>query len=240
MPPTHWLVEDYYDPDPAAPDKTYASAAGSCRPVDFDPLEFGIPPSIVPATDTAQLLALIVAEQVLEDATPGAVRGDGPRARQRASSASPAQELLGTMVSRLQRPVWLKALRESGVPEAEAQAICDRIAKQLRAVAGDLLPRPARQRRRRAHRQPLRPGRHQLRRRRRLRQLAAALSMADQRARSSGQSDLVITGGVDTFNDIFMYMCFSKTPALSPTGDCRPFSDAADGTMLGEGLAWSC
>ena len=40
-----------------------------------------------------------------------------------------------------------------------------------------------------------------------------------------GQSDLVITGGVDTFNDIFMYMCFSKTPALSPTGDCRPFAD---------------
>jgi 3-oxoacyl-(acyl-carrier-protein) synthase len=51
-----------------------------------------------------------------------------------------------------------------------------------------------------------------------------------------GQSDLVITGGVDAMNDIFMYMCFSKTPALSPSGDCRPFSDKADGTMLGEGL----
>ena len=37
-------------------------------------------------------------------------------------------------------------------------------------------------------------------------------------------------------NDIFMYMCFSKTPALSATGDVRPFSDQADGTMLGEGL----
>ena len=52
-----------------------------------------------------------------------------------------------------------------------------------------------------------------------------------------GQADLVITGGVDTLNDIFMFMCFSKTPALSRTGDCRPFSDEADGTMLGEGLA---
>ena len=51
-----------------------------------------------------------------------------------------------------------------------------------------------------------------------------------------GHSDLVITGGVDALNDVFMYMCFSKTPALSPTGDCRPFSDQADGTMLGEGL----
>jgi acyl transferase domain-containing protein len=41
---------------------------------------------------------------------------------------------------------------------------------------------------------------------------------------------------VDTLNDITMYMCFSKTPALSPTGDCRPFDEAADGTILGEGL----
>ncbi|MEL6182268.1 MAG: beta-ketoacyl synthase N-terminal-like domain-containing protein, partial [Myxococcota bacterium] len=51
-----------------------------------------------------------------------------------------------------------------------------------------------------------------------------------------GQSDMVLTGGVDTMNDIAMYMCFSKTTALSHSGDCRPFSDQADGTMLGEGL----
>src|SRR5690606_13624048 len=49
-------------------------------------------------------------------------------------------------------------------------------------------------------------------------------------------SDLVITGGVDALNDIFMYMCFSKTPAMSPTGDCRPFAADADGTLLGEGI----
>ena len=53
----------------------------------------------------------------------------------------------------------------------------------------------------------------------------------------SGRADMVLTGGIDTFNDIFMYMCFSKTPALSRSGDCRPFSDEADGTMLGEGIA---
>jgi acyl transferase domain-containing protein len=53
---------------------------------------------------------------------------------------------------------------------------------------------------------------------------------------ASGKSDIVVTGGIDTFNDIFMYMCFSKTPALSPTGNARPFDTAADGTILGEGL----
>jgi acyl transferase domain-containing protein len=31
-------------------------------------------------------------------------------------------------------------------------------------------------------------------------------------------------------------MCFSKTPALSPTGDAKPFDVKADGTILGEGL----
>ena len=33
-----------------------------------------------------------------------------------------------------------------------------------------------------------------------------------------------------------MYMCFSKTPALSPTGDSKPFDAQGDGTILGEGL----
>ena len=33
-----------------------------------------------------------------------------------------------------------------------------------------------------------------------------------------------------------MYMCFSKTPALSPTGDAKPFAEDGDGTILGEGL----
>ena len=52
----------------------------------------------------------------------------------------------------------------------------------------------------------------------------------------AGSSDLVISGGVDALNDTFMFMCVSQTPALSPTGDCRPFSADADGTMLGEGI----
>src|SRR4029078_652341 len=48
--------------------------------------------------------------------------------------------------------------------------------------------------------------------------------------------DVVTTGVTDTYNDIFMYMCFSKTPALSPTGDAKPFDRDCDGTVLGEGL----
>jgi acyl transferase domain-containing protein/NAD(P)-dependent dehydrogenase (short-subunit alcohol dehydrogenase family) len=52
----------------------------------------------------------------------------------------------------------------------------------------------------------------------------------------SGRSDMVITGGVDTFNDVFMFTCFNETQALSPSGQARPFDAEADGTILGEGI----
>ncbi|MDP2417538.1 MAG: beta-ketoacyl synthase N-terminal-like domain-containing protein, partial [Hydrogenophaga sp.] len=236
VPPTHWLIEDYYDPDPKALDKTYAKRGGFMPTVDFDPMEFGIPPSIVPATDSAQILALIVAQKVLDDAAQGQFANMD---RERISvllGVTSAQELLGNMVSRLQKPVWLKALRESGVPETEAQDICLRIANSYtpwqessfpgllgNVVAGRIA------------------NRFDLRGTNTVTDAACASSLAAVSMGINelqvGQSDLVITGGVDAMNDIFMYLCFSKTPALSPTGDCRPFSDAADGTMLGEGIA---
>ena len=80
VPETHWLPEDYYDEDPSAPDKTYAKRGSFLPPVDFDTLAWGMPPSLVPMTDTTQLLALIVAQQVLQDAAGdryGEVSGPG-------------------------------------------------------------------------------------------------------------------------------------------------------------------
>src|SRR5262249_46771974 len=53
---------------------------------------------------------------------------------------------------------------------------------------------------------------------------------------AAGRCDVGVSGGLDRFNDIFMYMCFSRPPALSPTGEARPFDAEADGTILGEGL----
>jgi malonyl CoA-acyl carrier protein transacylase len=236
VPASHWLIDDYYDPDPKALDKTYSRRGGFIPAVDFDPLEFGVPPSIVPATDSAQILALIVAQKVLDDAAQGQFSAMD---RERISvllGVTSAQELLGSMVSRLQKPVWLKALRDSGVPETEAQEICKRIADNYtpwqestfpgllgNVVAGRIA------------------NRFDLRGTNAVTDAACASSLAAVSMGINelqlGQSDLVITGGVDAMNDIFMYMCFSKTPALSPTGDCRPFSDAADGTLLGEGIA---
>ncbi|MGW3951117.1 SDR family oxidoreductase [Streptomyces sp. NPDC004752] len=232
VPASRWLVADHYDPDPAAPDKTYARRGAFLPEVDFDPLAYGVPPANLSATDTSQLLALMVADQVLADA-------DGlsgvDRDRVGVVLGAAALELLPHMYGRAQRPVWLKALRESGLAEAEAQAVCERISAHYspwqestfpgllgNVVAGRI-----------ANRFDLHGTNHTT-------DAACASSLAALSTAvgelALGRADLVISGGVDTGNDIGMFLCFSKTPALSRTGDCRPFSDAADGTMLGEAV----
>ncbi|WP_437590989.1 SDR family NAD(P)-dependent oxidoreductase [Sorangium sp. So ce1000] len=236
VPSTHWLVEDYYDPDPSAPDKTYAKRGAFLKDVPFDPLEWGVPPTIMPATDTTQLLALIVAKRVLEDAAQGQFESMN---RERISvilGVTSAQELLASMVSRIQRPVWARALRELGYPEEEVKRACDKISGNYvpwqessfpgllgNVVAGRIANR-------------LDLGGTNCVTDAACASSLSAMSMAINEL-ALGQSDLVIAGGCDTMNDAFMYMCFSKTPALSMSGDCRPFSDQADGTLLGEGIA---
>jgi acyl transferase domain-containing protein len=235
VPASHWLIDDYYDPDPRARDKTYCKRGAFLPEVDFDPVEWGVPPSIVPSTDTNQLLALIVAQQVLEDACGGSFK-DLPRDRVSVIlGVTSAQELLGSMVSRLQRPVWAKALREMGLPEDKVSDACERIAahyvewqeSSFPGILGNVVAG------RIANRLDL--GGTNCVTDAACASSLSALSMAMAELHM-GHSDLVITGGADTMNDIFMYICFSKTPALSPTGECRPFSDGADGTLLGEGI----
>ena len=235
VPSSHWLIDDYYDPDPKARDKTYARRGAFLKAIDFDPLAWGVPPSNLPATDAAQLLALTVAQQVLEDAC-------GVRLpelnRDRVSvilGVTSAQQLLGTMVSRLQKPVWQKSLREQGLSEEQVAEACERIASHyvewqestFPGVLGNVVAG------RIANRLDL--GGTNCVTDAACASSFSALSMGISELRL-GQADMVIAGGADTMNDIFMYVCFSKTPALSPSGDCRPFSDKADGTMLGEGL----
>ena len=92
------------------------------------------------------------------------------------------------------------------------------------------------ERRRRPGRQPLRPRRRELHRRRGLRLVAGGVYLAP-RELERARSDMVIVGGVDTVQSPFGYLCFSKTQALSPRGRCRTFDAEADGIVISEGLA---
>ena len=127
VPASHWLIDDYYDPDPSAPDKTYSKRGAFLSATEFDAMAWGVPPTIVPATDTCQLLALVVAQRVLEDACQGQF---AKLNRERISvilGVTSAQELLGSMVSRLQRPVWQKSLREMGLTPSGANDDANRV-----------------------------------------------------------------------------------------------------------------
>ncbi len=235
VPPTHWLIEDYYDADPSAPDKTYCKRGGFLNPIPFDPLEFGIPPNALPSTDSAQLLALVAAKRVLADAARTRVTAVDPDRISVILGVASTTELVVSMGSRLQAPIWRKALREAGLPEAEVADICKRIAAEYtpwvessfpgllgNVVAGRVTNR-------------LDLGGMNC-----VIDAACASSLAAVelgiKELEGGDSDMVVTGGVDALNDIMMYMCFSKTPAFSLTNDCRPFSDRADGTIIGEGV----
>jgi acyl transferase domain-containing protein len=233
VPADRWLVEDYYDPDPRAADKTYGRRGAFLPRVGFDPISYGIPPNSLPAIDTSQLLALMVADRVLADC---AVDLPGDRGRVSVLLGVSSLQLLVEASARLHRPVWLKALREHGVAESQAQSICDSIAASFAPWQEETFPGLLTNvvSGRIANKFDLHGTNHTT-------DAACASSLAALYAAvaelSLSQSDLVITGGVDTMNDVLMYTCFSRTPALSPTGDCRPFSAAADGTMLGEGIA---
>ena len=241
VPPSHWSADDYFDPDPAAPDHTYARRGAFLEPYPFRPLDYGISPLAVEATDTTQLLGLVVAEQALRDAgyapRPGAGAGR-PLDRRRASvilGVTGALELVIPLGARLGHPRWRKALAEAGVAPATADDVVRRIAEsyvpwQEQSFPG-LLGNVAAGRI--AQRFDLEGTNCVV-------DAACASSLAAIHLAAlelhAGRADVVISGGLDTFSDIFMYLCFSKTPALSPTGDSRPLSAGADGTILGEGL----
>jgi acyl transferase domain-containing protein/NAD(P)-dependent dehydrogenase (short-subunit alcohol dehydrogenase family) len=231
VPSTHWLKRDYFDPDPRTPDRVYCTRGGFISPVEFDPSEFGIPPSSLEATDSSQLLALAAAKKALEDM-------GQPYDRSRTSvilGVTGTQELVIPLSSRLGFPKWRQALEEAGVDAGRCEQIVRRISDSYvswqensfpgllgNVVAGRI------------------SNRLDLSGTNCVVDAACASSFAALHLAllelASGRSDLVITGGVDTLNDIFMHMCFAKTQILSPTGDARPFSKNADGTVLGEGI----
>jgi acyl transferase domain-containing protein/acyl carrier protein len=236
IPASHWSVEDYYDPTPGVQGKVYARRGGFLPDIDFSPMDFGIPPNVLPATDTAQLLGLRVAQQVLEDMAGGDFSHID---RERVSvvlGASGGTEMTNYMGGSLHRPVWERGLRAAGLSERDVAAFSESVASGYtpwqentfpgllgNVIAGRIANRF---------------------------DLGGTNCVIDAACASSlaalevglhelylGEADMVIAGGVDAFNDILMFMCFAKVTALSPTGDCRPFSDQSDGTMLGEGLA---
>jgi len=236
VPESHWKKSDYLDLDPKKVDRLYTTRGGYLPTTQFDPTEFGIPPNILEATDTSQLLSLVVAKMALEDSGYGE---NGKKYDNEKVSVilgvTGTQELVISLGARLGFPKWKRALLDSGLSEEKVDEIVSRIGDEYvswqensfpgllgNVVAGRIANR-------------FDFGGTNL-----VIDAACASSLGALELSclelNSGKVDMVMSGGVDTLNDIFMHMCFTKTPALSPSGEISPFSDKADGTLLGEGI----
>ncbi|MFK7936557.1 MAG: beta-ketoacyl synthase N-terminal-like domain-containing protein, partial [Saprospiraceae bacterium] len=133
VPADRWAIDDYYDPDPFAEDKTYCKRGGFIPKIDFNPLEFGLPPNILEVTDASQLLALIAARDALADAGYD-VKGKKFAAEIRQKTGvllgvGGGQKLITPLIARLQYPIWERALRSSGIAEADIPPIIEKMKK---------------------------------------------------------------------------------------------------------------
>jgi acyl transferase domain-containing protein/NAD(P)-dependent dehydrogenase (short-subunit alcohol dehydrogenase family) len=234
-PESHRQLNDYYSADPKQPDHIYCNRGGFLPAMSFDPTEFGIPPAALEATDTSQLLGLVAAKMALSDAGYGETREFDREHTSVILGVTGTQELVISLGSRLGHPFWRRALENKGLSDQQKKSIIKDISDSYvpwqensfpgllgNVVAGRICNRL---------------------------NLGGTNCVVDAACASSlsalhlglmelhaGKSNMVVTGGVDTINDIFMHMCFSKTGVLSHSGDARPFSADADGTVLGEGI----
>ena len=235
VPESHWRTSDYYNADPKKQDYTYGTRGGFLSPIEFNPLEYGMPPNAIEATDTAQLLALIAANRALTDAGYGPGRDFNHDRTSVLLGVTGALELTVKLGARLGHPIWKKCLKDAGIGETVAEDVLQRIAESYpqwqensfpgllgNVVAGRITKH-------------LDLGGTNCAVDAACASSHSAIHMACMEL-MSGRSDMVISGGIDAFNDIFMYMCFTKTPALSPSGHAKPFDSECDGTTLGEGL----
>ncbi|MCP3927136.1 MAG: SDR family NAD(P)-dependent oxidoreductase [Desulfobacterales bacterium] len=235
VPESRWKIDDFYDADPKVPDKTYSKRGGFIPDIDFDPMEFGLPPNILELTDVSQLLSLLVARDVLEDAGYGEKSGFDRDNIGITLGVGGGQKLITPLTTRLQYPVWKRVLLNSGVSESDADVIVEKIKKAYipweensfpgmlgNVIAGRVANRL---------------------------NLGGTNCVVDAACASSltavkmgvselleHRSDIIISGGVDTDNSPFMYLCFSKTPAFTASEKSMPFDQESSGIIIGEGV----
>ncbi|RZO39466.1 MAG: acyltransferase domain-containing protein, partial [Proteobacteria bacterium] len=235
VPESRWNIEDYYDLDAETADKTYCKRGGFLPDIDFNPLEFGIPPNILEVTDVTQLLGLMVAKSAMEDAGYGETNEKVLDATGVILGVTAGMKLLGSMVSRLQYPVWEKVLRRSGLSGSDTEKIIEKMKKayvrweenSFPGLLGNVIAG------RIANRLNLGGTNCTV-------DAACASSLSAMKMAISDlleyRSDMMITGGVDADNSPLMYMCFSKTPAFTKGDNPRPFDENSGGIMIGEGM----
>jgi len=232
IPKERWDWTSYFDSDPKAKDKIYSKWGGFLEDTPFDPIQYGMPPASLRSIEPAQLLTLQVVGAALEDA--GYV--DRPFARERTSVILGAGGGAADLGLGYGARAFVPVLENLPEFRGRSREILDHLSDQLPewtedSFAGILTNVSAG---RVANRFDLGGSNYTV-------DAACASSLAAVsialKELEGKTSDMVIVGGVDTMQNPFTYLCFSKTHALSPRGRCRPFDESADGIVISEGIA---
>ncbi|MEE4194466.1 MAG: beta-ketoacyl synthase N-terminal-like domain-containing protein [Anaerolineae bacterium] len=235
IPANRWNIDDYFDPDPKTPDHSYSKRGGFIPDIPFNPMEYGLPPTILDVTDVTQLLALVVAKRALMDA--GYFDG-APEILERTGvtlgMVGMGSKVATALSARMHFPIWRRALRNVGITNQEAEHVIEKIQAAYidwnenafpgalgNIVAGRI-----------TNRFDLGATNCTL-------DAACASSLAAIHLAVSdlitGRADMMLTGGVDLDNSILTYLCFSKTPALTAGEKVCTFDESASGMLPGEG-----
>ena len=235
IPASRWNMADYFNPDPKVPDKTYSKRGAFIPDIEFNPLEFGLPPNLLELTEVSQLLTLVLTRDLLKD---GGYEKASDEIRKMTGvilGVGGAQKLMTPLMSRLQYPIWQRVLESVGIKGESADLIISRINKayvkwEENSFPGTLGNITAG---RIANRFNLHGTNCVV-------DAACASSLAGIRMAVHElldyRSDMMITGGVDMDNSVYAYLCFSKTPAFSRGEKSQPFDKDSAGMLIGEGI----
>ncbi|MHC1783772.1 MAG: SDR family NAD(P)-dependent oxidoreductase [Anaerolineaceae bacterium] len=242
VPPDRWSTELYYDPDPSVMDKTYSKIGAFVKGYQFDPYKHGIaiPPRVLALMDMAQQWGLAASQQALKDFG----YPDKPLNPERVAvilGNANAGEGHYRSTFRILLPEYLESLKTQpdfrGLPaetrDAILAGITGSIHAKIPAITEDTMP---------GELSNIIAGRianvFNFSGPSFVTDAACASSLAALQAAVVGlenhQFDAVLTGGVDHSMGPESYIKFCKIGALS-AGGSRPYSDKADGFVMGEG-----
>ncbi|MBI4347542.1 MAG: acyltransferase domain-containing protein, partial [Elusimicrobia bacterium] len=240
VPKSRWDWRLYYDPNPAAPDKTYSKIGGFVEGFKFDPLKLRIPPPVASQMDTVQQMAVT--------ATAEALRHSGYD--KRPFDPERTAVILGNSMGGTKKEMtdlrvyaahYVDQLQKSPsfakLPAAAKTAIAAEMEKGAKAslstINEDTMP---------GELSNVIAGRvanafnfngANITVDAACASSLAALSQAVHGLRFH-EYDMAISGGVDQMMSAPAYVKFCKIGALSPDGS-RPFDAGANGFVMGEG-----
>ncbi len=240
--PERWDPALYYDPDPAAPDKTYSKIGGWIRESPWDPGKWRlpIPPRVAEAMDDTQKWAVSATREALEDFGFPKRPLDPDRTAVILGNAMAGEKQFLTVL-RASFPEYAHELEGiasfAALPDALRQEILNelhqRMARKLPTITEDTMPGELANciAGRIANLYNFRGPNYVV-------DAACASAMAALSAAVEGlvqnDYDAVITGGIDHNMGASTFIKFCKIGALSATGT-RPYAAGADGFVMGEG-----